>query len=91
MRITKVNMGNIVEQVKIEILEDIAYGILPDNVGTFGDLHDYVDANEYGGFCDPVNPNSTLSHEDMNYIQDQVHQWLVQRGGDKILANREGR
>jgi hypothetical protein len=32
-----------------EILEDIRRGVVPDTVGSFSELHDYVDANGYGG------------------------------------------
>jgi hypothetical protein len=39
-------------RMKREILTDIASGRVPDTVLTFGELHDYVDANEYGGACE---------------------------------------
>lgn len=35
-----------------EIIQDQDSGIVPVGVKSFGDLHDYVDANCYGGFCD---------------------------------------
>lgn len=35
-----------------EILADLKQGTIPATVATFSDLHDYVDANEYGGICD---------------------------------------
>jgi hypothetical protein len=41
-----------IERSKAEILEDIAQGIVPGTVSTFSELHDYVDANEYGGLCE---------------------------------------
>jgi hypothetical protein len=41
-----------IERSKAEILEDIASGIVPSTVTSFSDLHDYVDANEYGGLCE---------------------------------------
>ena len=37
-----------IERSKAEILEDIASGVVPDTVSSFSELHDYVDANEYG-------------------------------------------
>jgi len=40
-----------IERSKAEILEDIASGVVPDTVSSFSELHDYVDANEYGGLC----------------------------------------
>ena len=41
-----------IERSKAEILEDIATGRVPDTVSSFSELHDYVDANEYGGLCE---------------------------------------
>lgn len=41
-----------VEQMKQEVLEDIERNLLSAKVKSFSDLHDHVDANEYGGFCD---------------------------------------
>ena len=41
-----------IERSKAEILEDIATGREPDTVSSFSELHDYVDANEYGGLCE---------------------------------------
>ena len=41
-----------IERSKAEILEDIAQGIVPGTVSSFSELHDYVDANEYGGLCE---------------------------------------
>jgi len=36
----------------VQITTDIHSGRVPATVGAFGELHDYVDANEYGGLCD---------------------------------------
>jgi hypothetical protein len=36
---------------KLEILGYVANGIISSDVCTFGELHDYVDANEFGGLC----------------------------------------
>lgn len=37
----------------VQIMHGIHDGTVPHGViKTFGDLHDYVDANEYGGLCD---------------------------------------
>ena len=41
-----------IERSKAEILEDIAAGVVPGTVSSFSELHDYVDANEYGGLCE---------------------------------------
>lgn len=41
-----------IERMKQEIIEDIKSGRVPANCPSFSALHDYVDANCYGGFCD---------------------------------------
>ena len=37
------------EQAKAEILADVAAGTVPQACASFSELHDYVDANGYGG------------------------------------------
>lgn len=49
-----------IERGKREIQEDIASGRVPFTVTTFGRLHDYVDANYYGGLCDEGSGWDTL-------------------------------
>lgn len=39
-------------RAKAEVLADIAAGRVPATVRTFAELHDYVDANYYGGAFD---------------------------------------
>lgn len=41
-----------IERMKQEIIEDIKAGRVPANCPSFSALHDYVDANCYGGFCE---------------------------------------
>ena len=36
--------------MKVSIANDIQIGLVPPTVKCFSDLHDYMDANEYGGF-----------------------------------------
>lgn len=38
--------------MKQEIFEDIKTGRVPADCPSFSALHDYVDANCYGGFCE---------------------------------------
>lgn len=45
-------LEQVIEQMKVEILEDVSTGRVPKTVASFSELHDYVDANCYGGFCD---------------------------------------
>lgn len=41
-----------VEVLKAEILEDVNKGIVPNDIESFSDLHDFVDANMYGDLGD---------------------------------------
>lgn len=67
----------IVHRIKREILDDIADGVLPADVGSFTDLHDHTDANVYGGLCDE---NADVSTEDLaEHIQPRVDAWLRDR------------
>ena len=47
-----VTFDGIVARMQIEIAADMKSGAVGPGVRTFGELHDYVDANCYGGFCD---------------------------------------
>lgn len=75
------NLEKTIIRMKHEILQDIADGTVPADVMSFGDLHDYVDANEYGGFCDddnnvihslPVDQRCDV----LNHCQDAIDFWL---------------
>ena len=39
-----------IHRMKAEIMTDMALGIVPKTCKSFAELHDYVDANYYGGF-----------------------------------------
>jgi hypothetical protein len=41
-----------IKRMKREIIEDIKIGRVPADCPSFSALHDYVDANCYGGFCE---------------------------------------
>ena len=66
-----------IARAQAEIRADIDAGILRPTVRTFAELHDYVDANEYGGLTADDCP---LSHDDTIRVQSSVDQWL-RRGG----------
>jgi len=69
-----------IELAKAEIRTDILCGVIPASVASFSELHDYVDANEYGGLCTDEFMNSFDSEDAMieasNTLQDAVHDWL---------------
>lgn len=75
------NLEKTIMRMKHEILHDIADGTVPADVMSFGDLHDYVDANVYGGFCDADNRltdglPSEQKADVLNYCQNVVDSWL---------------
>ncbi len=72
-----------VAQVKAEIRADVASGVVPASVASFSELHDYVDANCYGGLCDSDSPHHAAAMPDgtvdagfVNSVQDAVDAWL---------------
>jgi len=68
----------LVERGKREILEDVMSGKVPKFVTSFGDLHDYVDANEYAGLCEDGIFEITDDHYvTANLIQDKLHEWIA--------------
>jgi hypothetical protein len=90
MTITQKWIDARVAQAKREIESDMASGPVPSTVDTFSGLHDYVDANEYGGLCDDAvratfpNPSSWVAWLDAcNAVQNTVDAWL--RGRDQKL------
>lgn len=66
------------EKAQCEILGDMAAGIVPTSCQSFSHLHDYVDANAYGGLFD-----IDLEGDDLiefgNALQDRLHRWLSER------------
>lgn len=75
----RVTVFTAVDRAKQEILRDIKDGRVPADVKSFGDLHDHVDANEYGGLCEAPwfvegREPSILSTADL--VQEDVDKWL---------------
>ena len=80
------------QKAKNEILQDIENGIVPAHVSSFSELHDYVDANEYGGLCEDAywclpddateaeieaNDGVFLLHQnESEAVQNAVNLWL---------------
>lgn len=69
----------VVELAKREVLADIARGTVPEAVRSFADLHDYVDANGYGGAFESDIGDDGMSDEAVAFwdrVHDDVDQWL---------------
>jgi hypothetical protein len=77
-----------VSRMKTEILDLIASGRIPETVGTFSELHDYIDANCLGGFCEDSFTDPLIDYFGsregtpgfiafMNNAQNAIHEWLL--------------
>lgn len=90
----------VIAKMKAEVLQLVAEGRIPVTVQSFGDLHDHIDANELGGFCDDGYNAALVEHFGgrdrdegwpdgmLNFINDAqaaVHEWIVAGG---LLADR---
>ena len=81
-------LRRVVERAKAEILADVAAGTVPSTCASFSELHDYTDANGYGGaFERPFDNNET---DFWNAVQDAVDAWIKQ-GGLQRLTDEEAR
>ena len=56
----KSDLLRVVAQILGEVASDIDDGVVVTDVESFSELHDFVDANEYGGLCDPSTPQGSL-------------------------------
>lgn len=66
-----VTVAERIEFAQEQILDDIVDGVVPDTVRSFSDLHDYVDANEYG-LCTV----EVVSITDVAAVQTALDAWL---------------
>jgi hypothetical protein len=74
----------IIERAKSEIRDDLMAGVIPGNVYSFQELHEYVDANEYGGFTED---NATTDYDFIWQIQEELDAWMTKTGIDLEESN----
>ena len=67
-----------IERSKSEILKDIAEGMIPTSCASYSELHDYVDANGYGGTFEHEFDNEETDF--WNAVQDAVDDWIKAGG-----------
>ena len=76
------NIQERIARAKREIQEDISVGNIPTTITCFSDLHEYVDANGYGGFFE-AEVWEGRDTEEVCLIAGEVHRvvsgWI--RGG----------
>lgn len=76
---TPPEVAAVIDRMKQEILADITAGIVPATVASFSELHDYVDANEYGGACEQDGPFEGFTTEQVDFwnnCQTACDEWL---------------
>jgi hypothetical protein len=101
MAITIPTLEESINVMKWEIIEDIKNGRVPADCPSFSALHDYVDANCYGGFCEDEMMEALLDHfggrdenegmpdklmDYLNEAQNSVDRW-IKEGGIKDLPS----
>lgn len=84
-----------IERMKREVLADVKLGKVPTTVKSFSELHDYVDANEYGGFCEEEFVDMLVQHfgglndgtgmpegmlDFINSSQNSINSWIKEGG-----------
>ncbi len=89
-----------IERMKQEIIEDIKSGQVPANCPSFSALHDYVDANCYGGFCEDdvmhaltnhfggIDENEGMPDALMDYLNDaqnSIDRWIKAGGIQQLV------
>lgn len=90
-----------IARMKDEIIQDVTQGRVTASVMSFAALHDYVDANEYGGFCDDDLADAMIAHfggrdehegmpqamlDYINAAQEAIDEWL--RSGGLLNAEK---
>lgn len=85
-----------IELGKRQIQQEIAAGRIPPTVTDFARLHDFVDANEFGGLCEDdgewnrLFPRTSTAEDDAfceaaNRVQAALGQWLTASGERNAL------
>lgn len=92
-------------RMKREILHDMDAGRVPKSVRSFSQLHNHVDANEYGGFCEDEmsaqlktffggeTEEGTMPEALVDFVnecQTWVNNWLRSKGPAKTRSLAQG-
>lgn len=100
MSTTRIDEAKLVEAIKKELLGRVSSGALPNTVGSFSELHDYMDANELGGMTQgdvlaqleeehgPADAPNQGWIAVVNRVQGEVDSW-IRGGGFRNLVEPE--
>ena len=81
------NTAQIIDRAKREVLEDVREGVVPAAISRAFELHDFVDANEYGGLCeDNFGDDSDTNVDNANAVFAALDQWITSGGMRAALA-----
>ena len=80
---TDEEIASAVADLVAEVESLMADGTIPRSVRSYGELHDFIDANDVAGFCDPDSPRSWWSVSSYNRIMDAVDTMLANGDFDK--------
>ena len=69
-----------VAHARREILAHVAAGVIPANVENYAALHDFVDANGYGGAFDDSPPAPVEDVDFWNAMQEHIDEWIRSGG-----------
>lgn len=100
MTMTAPTLDESIERMKHEIIDDVKAGRVPAACPSFSALHDYVDANCYGGFCEDELMQALTDHfgglddtegmpdaliDYLNDAQNSIDSWIKEGGALKAL------
>lgn len=74
---SEAEIAKAVAQGKREIRNDMANGVVPQTVGGFSFLFDFVDGNRYCGFIDGERGDWDM--KDVGIVQIRLDAWLHER------------
>lgn len=88
-----------IELGKRQIQQEIATGRIPPIITEFAKLHNYVDANEFGGLCEDggeihrlfprvTDEDAEIFCQAANRVQDAINQWLGCAERNALLIER---
>lgn len=73
--------AQIIDRAKAEVIEDVKAGIVPTTITRAHELHDYVDANKYGGMCaENFGDDIDQTIDTGNAMFEALDAWIVAGG-----------
>lgn len=85
-------IDNLVLLMKSQIIQDVMDDLVPENCASFSELHDYVDANEYGNLCQEDCDLCSQNFDNdkvitlINYAQTIIDNWIKEGGIETDLS-----